>query len=34
MSSYEEGYNETEVRVKSFLVMNECNMSCYIKTSV
>jgi len=31
---YEEGYNETEGRVKSFLVLNECNLSCYIKTSV
>jgi len=32
---YKEGYGtEFEVRVKSFLVTNSCNMSCYIKTSV
>jgi len=31
----EEGYNETEGQVKSFLVRNEWNLSCYdIKTSV
>jgi len=31
---YEEGYKETEGRVKSFLVMNECTLSYYINTSV
>jgi len=27
----EKGYSETEGRVKSFLVTNECNLSCDIK---
>jgi len=31
---YEEVHNETEGRVKSSLVTNECNLLCYIKTSV